>query len=73
MTNKQGSHFWFMVIQRPQPDGTTDLCSYQGTRTPQRGETRLDAFNAVRTLIADEYPGAPEGVVAAFDIQPNKL
>lgn len=69
MTNKQGSHFWMMVIQ--QRGGVVG--SYQGTTTPERGETRLDLFNRVRTEIGRDYPDSVNGAVIDFDVQPNKL
>ena len=73
MTNKQGSHFWLMVIQWPNGDGKNTVGSYQGVTTPERGETRLDVFNRVRKEIERDYPGSAGGAVIAFDVQPNKL
>jgi hypothetical protein len=71
--SEQGTHFWFLTIQMPGEGGTTSVGSYQGTLTPSRKETRLDALNKLRDLVAKQYPKTKDGVVLAFDIQPNKL
>lgn len=72
MSSEQGSHFWHMVIQTPNARGM-HLGSYQGTRTPKRGQTRLDLFNDVLDEMYQKYPESRGGVVIAFDIQPNKI
>lgn len=71
--SEQGSHFWFMTIQAPNSTGGFYMNSYQGTRTPKRGSTRLDLFNSIRQEIGENDPLGKNGVVIAFDIQPNKL
>lgn len=71
--SQQGSHFWFMTIQAPNGTGGIYMNSYQGTRTPHRGATRLELFNAIRQEIKQVDPLSESGVVIAFDIQPNKL
>ncbi|MEU6543848.1 hypothetical protein [Streptomyces sp. NPDC046859] len=71
--SKQGSHFWFMSIQGPNGAGGFYLNSYQGTRTPKRGATRLELFNSIRQEVSENDPLSQSGVVIAFDIQPNKL
>jgi hypothetical protein len=69
---EQGSHFWLMVIEAPSAMGVR-INSYQGTRTPGRGMTRLDLFNSVRAEVEERDPLSRGGVVTAFDVQPNKL
>lgn len=69
---EQGTHFWFMVIQAPNAAGY-HLNSYQGTWTPQRGETRLDVFNAIRSYVDEQDPRARGGIATDFDLQPNQL
>lgn len=73
MTDKQGSHFWLMVIQWPDKTVGNTVGSYQGVTTPERGETRLDLFNRVREQIRSDYPDSRVGAVIAFDVQPNHL
>lgn len=70
---KQGTHFWHMVIQTPGADGRTQVTSCQGTTTPKRGVTRLDLFNEVRELVRSNHPHTEHGAVIAFDVHPNKL
>lgn len=69
---EQGGHFWFMTIQTPNTIGYYMNC-YQGTWTPQPGETRLDTFNAIRSYVDENDPRARGGIVIAFDLQPNQL
>lgn len=68
----QGTHFWFMTVQTPNSFGVY-VNSYQGAWTPKPGETRLDAFNAIRALVNEKDPKSEGGLVLAFDIQPNEL
>jgi hypothetical protein len=69
---EQGTHFWFMTIHTPNARGVY-TGSYQGTRNPEPGQTRLDLFNSIRREIAELYPETRGGVALAFDIQPNQL
>lgn len=68
----QGTHFWFMSIQTPNAHGYR-LNSYQGTRTPKKGETRLDLFNDILREVQQHDPLSRGGIVLAFDIQRNKI
>ncbi|MEU7032720.1 hypothetical protein ABZ958_03415 [Streptomyces sp. NPDC046237] len=70
---KQGTHFWFMTIQNSSAASGTTVGDYQGTISPPRGTTRFDLFNKLRAEIEQRYPQAVDGVVVAFDVQPNKL
>lgn len=72
MTAKQGTHFWFMTIQKAVPGGAR-FVDAQGTWTPDPSETRMDAFNAIRLDLELRDPAIQGGVIIAFDIQPNKL
>jgi hypothetical protein len=68
VSSEQGTHFWFMTIQ------TIDsVASYQATRTPSPGQTRLDLYYAILNEIVRLHPESRGGAVIAFDIQPNKL
>ncbi|MFD9368790.1 hypothetical protein ACFWA6_13950 [Streptomyces sp. NPDC060020] len=69
MSEKQGTHFWFMVILVP----GGSLMTVRATITPQRGRTRLDLFDQIREEVASLHPETRDGQVVAFDIQPNKL
>ncbi|MFB7707903.1 hypothetical protein [Streptomyces sp. NPDC056105] len=69
---KQGTHFWFMVIQIPNWGGYC-VTSYQGALTPKLGATRLDMFNEIRADIDEVDPQARGGAAIAFDIQLNEL
>lgn len=73
MSEKQGTHFWFMTIQTPRADGRTHVGEYSGTITPKRGETRLDLYRWLRADVCAKYPDSQSGSVIAFDLQPNKL
>jgi hypothetical protein len=68
----QGTHFWFIVIQKPNAAGLY-MNSYQGAWTPGPNATRLDTFNAIRSYVEDQDPRARGGMVTAFDIQPNQI
>lgn len=71
-TPEQGTHFWFMTLQAPTRTGFY-LNSYQGTRTPEQGLTRLDLFNSIKQEIEHRDPLIQGATVIAFDIQPNQL
>ncbi|MFJ5644060.1 hypothetical protein [Streptomyces sp. NPDC093223] len=70
--NKQVPHFWFMTIETPGV-GASRVGSYQGLRTPRRGQTRLELFNSIRAEIEERDPLTRGGVVVGFDIQPNEM
>lgn len=71
--DEQGTHFWTMTVQAPNATGRTNITFGWGTWTPKKGQTRYDVFPEIRAALAEQYPHAADGVVLAFDIQPNKL
>jgi len=69
---RQGTHFWLMVIQTPNAGGLS-INSYQGTWTPKPGATRLEMFNKIRSFVDEQDPRARGGIATAFDFQPNTI
>lgn len=69
----QGTHFWTMSIQVPGPPGAPNITAGYGTWTPRDGQTRYDLVPEIRAALAERYPQCANGIVIAFDIQPNKL
>ena len=72
-TPEQGTHFYSIAIQYPRTDDTFGVVHAQGTYTPSKRETRFDVFGEIYGQMMEMYPQAADGVVLAFDIQPNKL
>lgn len=68
----QGPLFWFMSIQTAN-GAAFYVIGYQGTWVPKPGATRLDLFHEIRQYVGDREPRSRDGVVVAFDIQPNKI
>ena len=76
MTNpqpKQGTHFWFMSLLVPTAGGFNTY-RRSGHFTPERGTTRVDAFELLLAIVKEQSPelGA-DAVVISFDVQPNRL
>lgn len=67
MDEKQGTHFFFMSLY-----AGGHVWRRSGHLTPERGWTRLDAFEYLMALVREE-PELTSATVLAFDIQPNKL
>ena len=65
---EQGTHFWHMTLQRG-----NHQADHYGTFTPKPTETRLDVFNWLYSHVTEKDPSVQDGVVLAFDIQPNQL
>ncbi|MGP3686515.1 hypothetical protein ACTVZO_17715 [Streptomyces sp. IBSNAI002] len=70
--SEQGTHFIFMSLTVPTPQGFMTL-RRSGAVTPPQGATRLDMFEVLRQQVIAEDPSHAEAVVIAFDIQPNEL
>ncbi|MFJ1865530.1 hypothetical protein ACIOD1_12945 [Streptomyces sp. NPDC088097] len=72
MSEQQGTHFIFMSLTVPTPQGFMTL-RRSGAITPPPGATRLDMFEKLRQQVLAEDPSYAEAAVISFDIQPNKL
>lgn len=70
--SEQGTHFIFMALTVPTPNGFMTL-RRSGVVTPPVGATRQDMFERLRQQVIAEDPSYAEAVVISFDIQPNKL
>ena len=72
--HEQGTHFWLITIQASHPGGGVSTRYFQGTVTPAPGETRMDVFNRLLQEVSEVEPAFRQnGVVLAFDLQPNQL
>lgn len=71
MEDSQGTHFFFITIQRDSAGHVPVTLS--GTVTPRPGQTRLDLFNQTWAAFEKVDPRVRGGVVIAFDLQPNAL
>ncbi|MCX5587560.1 hypothetical protein [Streptomyces erythrochromogenes] len=69
MSDKQASHFWLLVIG---VEGGL-MAHRRGLINPLRGETRWDILDRIMDLVCVDSPQLRDGVIMAFDIQPNKL
>lgn len=69
---EQGTHFFFITIQQGNARGyITNTLS--GTVTPRLGQSRFDLFTQTRARFEQLDPRIRDGIVIAFDIQPNTL
>lgn len=73
MSTGQGSHFWFMSLIVPARGGF-ETYRRSGHFTPEKGATRFDSFEMLLGVVKQGTPELrDDGVVLAFDIQPNRL
>jgi hypothetical protein len=72
VSDKQGTHFYLIAIQYAIERGWA-VTGSKGTWTPGRKQSRLDVFNEIWQRTVEKHPEVAEGVVLAFDLQPNKL
>ncbi|GFH34316.1 hypothetical protein [Streptomyces pacificus] len=66
---QQGSHHYILTLDRP---GRTGVTSH-GTFTPLPGETRADAFSAIKEHVVQQHPDMAGAVTSFFAIEPNQL
>lgn len=71
MAERQGTHFYMIVIQYQLARGCATVGS-RGSWTPGRKQTRLDVCNEIFDRTVERSPEAAGGVVLAFELQRNK-
>ncbi|MEU9856372.1 hypothetical protein [Streptomyces sp. NPDC047974] len=64
----QGSLMYVLTLTTNHGQGTVT-----GTYNPAPGETRYDAYRAIRRHALDSYPHLENGTVLFFCLEPNTL
>lgn len=66
---QQGSHCYILTLEMP---GDRAYTAY-GTLTPLPGMTRLDAFLAIKAVVAQDKPSFASANTTFFSFEPNTL
>jgi hypothetical protein len=73
MSERQGTHFFFMSFLNPVGNGMFKTFHRSGTFTPSQGSTRVDMFDSLLGTVQEQSPELEGAVVMSFDIQPNRI